>query len=524
MPDQDKTNPVVPDASVVSKKQSRISFVWIVPIIAAIAGAWIAVTTIRNKGPEITIVFKSAEGLEANKTQIKYNGVEVGEIKSVRLADDYQTVIATAQMSPRAEEFLHKDTEFWVVRPKISGATVSGLSTLISGAYIGMVIGKSKEEQRHFTALEAAPLEVGGVTGRYYTLKTPTLGSLAAGTPIYFRRIQVGQVASFEMDKTGKFVNVKMFVQSPYDQFITKDTRFWNASGLNVSLNAGGLQLHTESVLSILIGGVAFETPPESSDLPAAPENTIFDLSRSREDAFRPPPVSPQTYTLVFKESLRGLSIGAPVELNGIAIGEVTDIHARFDTGALDFVAPVTIRVDLARYGITFYDSKKTNEVVTPEERRNAIDTLVARGLRARLKTGSLLTGSRFVSIEFVTDAPPATVDWSQTPVELPTASGSMSSIETDVADIVKKFNQVPFKEIGDNLNKTLAGTQGTLTNVNQLLNNAGQMVAPGSVLDAQLNNTLQQVGGAAQALRILADYLERHPEALLYGKPGETK
>lgn len=524
MPDAEPKNPVIPEAKVVAKKWSRISFVWIVPILAALAGAWITITTIRNKGPEITIVFKSADGLEANKTQIKYNGVEVGEIKSIRLSDDYQSVIATAQMSPRTEEFLHQDTEFWVVRPKISGATVSGLSTLISGVYIGMEIGKSTLSERNFTALDSPPLETGGVTGRFFTLKTSSLGSLGAGTPVYFRRVQVGQVAAYAMDRSGKFLNVKFFVQSPYDQFVTTDTRFWNASGLNVSLSASGLQLHTESLLSMLVGGVAFETPPESLDLPAAPKNTVFNLSRNREDAFRPPPVNPQEFVLVFKESVRGLSVGAPVELSGIPIGEVTGIRAQFDTGKTEFTAPVTIRVDMARYGVNVVEKGKPINVLSEAGRRQAMDTLIARGLRAQLETGSLITGARFIALEFVPDAPPVTLDWSQNPLQLPTLPGKLSSIESGVADVVAKLNQVPFKEIGGNLNQTLTGLQGTITNASQLLNNAGQLVAPGSVLDAQLNSTLQQVGGAAQALRILADYLERHPEAIVHGKPGAAK
>lgn len=524
MPDTDQSNPVVLEANVVSKKRSRFSFVWIVPIIAALAGAWITITTIRNQGPEITIVFKSAEGLEANKTQIKFNGVEVGEIKSIQLADDYKSVIATARMSPRTEEFLHKDTQFWVVRPQISGANISGLSTLISGAYIGMEAGHSKEGARKFTALDNPPLEVDGITGRYFTLKTPNLGSLGPGTPIYFRRVQAGQVASYQMDEDGKYVDVKIFVQSPYDQFVTTDTRFWNASGLNVSLSASGLQLQTESFLSILIGGVAFETPEKSLDLPAAPENTVFTLSQSREEAFRPPPVNPQEFVLVFKESVRGLSVGAPVELNGIPIGEVTDIRAQFDTEKAEFSAPVTIRVDMARYGVDVLDDGKSINVLSDADRHKAMDTLIARGLRAKLRTGSLITGARFVSMEFVPDAPPIALDWSQRPLHLPTLPGKLSSIESGVADVIAKLNQVPFKEIGDNLNKTIAGAQGTLTNANQLLDSAGQLVAPGSVLDAQLNNTLQQVGGAAQALRVLADYLERHPEAIIHGKPGDAK
>ncbi len=240
MSDTQKTNPVVPESKVVSKKRTGFSLIWLIPILAAVVGAWIAINTVRNQGPTITITFKSAEGLEAGKTKIRYNGVEIGEIHAIRLSEDYQSVIATAQMSPRTDEFLVKDTTFWVVRPQISGANISGLSTIISGAYIGMDIGQSKEKGRDFVALKEAPLEVGGVTGSFFTLKTPNLGSVGKGTPLYFRRLQAGEVESYELDKNGKFLNVKVFVQSPYDKFITTDTRFWRVpAAWIISLSAG---------------------------------------------------------------------------------------------------------------------------------------------------------------------------------------------------------------------------------------------------------------------------------------------
>ncbi len=524
-------NPNVPESKVVAKPRARFSSVWLIPIVAALAGIWVAITTIRNEGPKITIIFKSAEGLEANKTKIRYNGVEVGELSAIRLSDDYQSVIATAKMSPQTEEFLRKDTKFWVVRPQISGANISGLSTIISGAYIGMEIGKSKSSERRYEALKNAPLETGGVTGHFFTLKTPQLGSLNKGTPVYYRRLQAGQVSDFELDPSGKFLNVKVFIQAPYDRYVTGDTRFWQASGIDLSLTANGLRVQTESVLSILVGGIAFETPVTDSPLPPAATDTTFTLAKDRAEAFRPPAQNPQKFKLVFTESLRGLTVGAPVEINGITIGEVTDIHAQFNAKLGEFTAPVTIQVDPARFGVDFLNAPTTGSAEDIAVHRKTLDTFVARGMRAQLKTGSFISGSRFVAIEFFPDAPLATLDWSQSPVQIPTLPGSMESIEAGVVGVIKKLDQLPLAEIGTNLNKTvnnldrtLVGAQGTLTNADQLLKNAGNFIAPDSAFDAQLNVMLQQVGGAAQAMRVLADYLERHPEALLRGKSGSAK
>jgi paraquat-inducible protein B len=226
----------------------------------------------------------------------------------------------------------------------------------------------------------------------------------------------------------------------------------------------------------------------------------------------------------VFKESLRGLEAGAPVTLSGITIGEVTKVHAQYDQQTFEFVAPVTIELDPERYGVDFVADLDVAGMDAETVHRKAIETFVARGLRAQLKSGSLITGSRYIALEFFPDAKPVTLDWSQTPLQFPTQPGNLESIETGVAEFIKKLNKVPLEDIGNDLRKTIVGVQTTLTNTDQLLKDANKMVAPGSVLDSQVNQTLQQVGGAAQALRVLADYLERHPESLIHGKPGEAK
>ena len=324
MPDTEKFSNV-PEAKAVPKKRTRLSLVWVIPIVAAVAGVWIAVTKILEKGPEITIVFTTGDGLEANKTKIVYDGLTIGTLTSIKLAPDHTHVIAKAEMSPKTENFLVKDIKFWVVKPRVSGLNVTGLGTLISGYYIGVQLGQSKESERSFTALESPPVG-GDVPGRFFQLQTKTLGSLGEGAPIFFRQIQAGQVVSYELDKDGKNLNVKIFVQSPYDQFITPDTRFWNASGVDLSLTAAGLHVQTESVMSILAGGIAFETPVTDSPQPPAPADTTFTLFNDRTTAFRPPPRDPHTYLLVFKQSVRGLSVGAPVEIGGIQIGEAHNI------------------------------------------------------------------------------------------------------------------------------------------------------------------------------------------------------
>lgn len=534
----DERGPVapVPESRAVARRQTRLSLVWVIPIVAALVGVWVAVTRVLSEGPKITIVFRSAEGLEAGKTKIKYNGVDVGTVETIRLSDDHLSVLTTVQMAPKTENFLVEDTRFWVVRARISGASVTGLSTLISGDYIGMEIGASRENKRDFVALETPPVVTYDVAGRFFLLKTPNLGSLDVGTPIYFRRLQVGEVASYQFDKDGRFLTVKVFVRAPYDQYVNGDTRFWQASGIDVSLTASGLTVQTQSLLSILIGGIAFETPATAQVQPAAEQNTTFTLYANRAQAFEPPPRNPQTYELIFTQSVRGLLPGAPVEFRGIKVGQVIDIRAQIDARTFTFSAPVTIQLDPQRLGIKVLDLRAGAGLATI--RRNLIDSLVAHGVRAQLQTGNLLTGAAFVALDFFPGAPPATVDWSQNPVRLPTIPGELQEVEASVTNILKKVDKMPLKAIGDNLRNalaefaqtmvtargTLVSARGTFVSATGTFGDANNIMQANSVQLQQLDSTLLEVSRAARSIRVLADYLERHPEALIRGKKGEAK
>jgi paraquat-inducible protein B len=537
MSDEQTRSPSVPESKTVAKKQTRLSLVWVIPIVAAVIGVWVAVTRILSEGPKITIVFTSAEGLEAGKTKIRYKGVDVGTLETIRLSDDHERTIATAQMAPKTEGFLVQDTQFWVVRPRISGANVSGLGTLISGAYIGMEIGKSRESKSDFVALDTPPVVTINAPGRFFALKTTDLGSLDTGTPVFFRRLQVGEVASYKLQSDGQFFNVRIFVQSPYDRYVTPNTRFWQASGIDVSLSASGLNVQTQSLLSILIGGIAFATPADGQVVPAAAtQDSTFTLYANRSQAFEPPPRNPQTYQLIFKESVKGLLPGAPVEFRGIKIGQVTDVRAQIDAKTLQFSAPVTIQLDPQRLGVRVLDLRAGADLASI--RRKVIDSLVANGVRAQLRTGNILTGATFVALDFFPGVPPATVDWSQRPVQLPTTPGELQTLEASVSNIIKKIDKMPLQQIGDELRKDLAdldltldtarGTlttaTGTLVSARTTINNANNYVEPNSAQAQELDNTLTEISRAARSVRVLADYIERHPEALIRGKKGEPK
>ncbi|MDX2168612.1 MAG: MlaD family protein [Deltaproteobacteria bacterium] len=534
MPEQ--PTPSVPQSQVISRRRTPLSAVWVIPIIAALVGAWVAVTRILDEGPKITVIFANAEGLEAGKTTVHYNGVDVGTVTGIHLTADHLRVVLTIQMAPKTDDFLVEDTTFWVVRPRISGANVSGLGTLISGAYIGMDIGQSKQARREFAGLDTPPVVTPDAPGRFFRLTTPELGSLDTGTPIYFRRLQVGQVVSYALDDDGKALTIKVFVKQPYDKYVTRDTRFWQASGIDVSLTASGLSVQTQSLLSILIGGIAFETPASDPPGDAATADTEFTLYGSRTDAFQAPARHPQKFVLVFSDSVRGLTVGAPVEFRGIPIGQVSAISAQIDAKTFEFSAPVTVELDAQRLGVQLQDLPPDADLESL--RRDVINRLVAHGIRAQLQTGNLLTGALFVTFDFHPEAPPATVDWSTQPPRLPTAPGQFQALEARLANIVKKIDEMPLQAIGNDLRKSIAdldrllvGAEATLDkadtlvdNADALIQNANRMVEPNSLLGTELATTLQELTRAARSLRVLTDYLERHPEALIRGKTGEAK
>jgi paraquat-inducible protein B len=540
--------PDIPEAATVPKKRGRFSVVWIIPIVAAVIGGWIAVQKYLSQGPTITINFSTAEGLEAGTTKIKYNGVDIGAVSAITLSKDRQSVVVTAKMAPESDSMLVEDTHFWVVRARISGGTVSGLGTLLSGSYIGIDVGKSKEKRRDFVGLKVPPVVTGDTPGQFFFLKTDTLGSLDYGTPLFFRRIQVGQVVAYQLDQDGRSITANVFVQAPYDQYVTTGTRFWQASGIDASLSANGVSVHTESLVSILIGGIAFETPPEGPVLPPAGPNTVFKLFDNREDAMKPPQGEPRYYVLVFRQSVRGLVPGAPVEISGINIGEVVSIGLDFDLKTSGVAIPVTVKIYRE---LAFARLGKDEARMAKVDPHTIIEKLIGLGFRAQLQTGNYLTGALFVAFDLFPNAPKATVDWSKEPPELPTVPGELQGIEQSLTNIVQKLEKLPLEDIGKDVSKALVTLNQTLADASKLLKRVDADLAPeakaalagarrtleaaeraisstdkvylgpNAPVQQEFRDALQGVMEAARAIRELMDYLERNPGALLGGKRG---
>ncbi|OYD72924.1 UNVERIFIED_ORG: paraquat-inducible protein B [Burkholderia sp. CF145] len=530
-------SPDVPEAVATPRSRWRVQIVWLVPLIAILIGGWLAVKAVMEQGPTVTIGFETGEGLEAGKTKIKFKNVDIGVVKNVKLSGDHRRVIATAELSKDATNLLIEDTRFWVVRPRISGGTVSGIGTLLSGSFIGMDVGTSTKPRRDYTGLETPPVFAIGVPGREFILKGADMGSLDVGSPIFYRRLQVGQVISYQLDPDGKGVTLHIFVNAPYDRYVKPDTRFWQASGIDVSLDTTGVKVNTESLVAILIGGLAFQTPDETPDDAEAAANTEFALFNDRAEAFKRHDRIVDHYVLVFRESVRGLVVGAPVDFLGIVVGEVAAINTGFDPVTKRFSIPVEIRLYPERFTSRFVKGGAGGRITNDRER--LAQTLVDHGLRAQLRTGNLLTGQLYVALDFFPNAPKAKVDWTTTPPEMPTIPGGLQSMQDSVTSLLAKLNQIPFGGIGKGAQKTLADAdtllkqlrtdvvpqaRDTLAAAQTALNSANGALQPDAPLAQNTADAMSELARTAAAFRSLADYLERHPEALIRGKPEDNK
>ena len=348
--------PREPDASelpepVVRSGKRQISIVWLVPVVAILIGGWLIYKAISEKGPEVTITFNTAEGLEAGKTKIKCKDVEIGLVEEISLSKDLTQVIVKAQLVREADSFLSENSRFWVVRARVSASSVTGLGTVFSGAYIDIDPGAPGKPARHFAGLEDPPIVKTWEKGRHFTLVAERKGSLDIGSPVYYRQLEVGRVAAYNMAPDGSSVTFKVFIRDPYPGFVRKNTRFWNASGIDVKMDAQGIQVNTESFVSILVGGLAFDVIESfgASTEPAAIEDEPFTLYPSREAAREKTYVTKRYYLLHFTTSVRGLSLGAPVEFRGIPVGHVVDLKLEFDPKKMTFDIPVIIVIEPGR-------------------------------------------------------------------------------------------------------------------------------------------------------------------------------
>lgn len=540
MKSQATDGPQAPGQASVKTRRFSVSLVWIVPIVAVLVGISLVVHSLLQEGPTIVVNFKTGSGLTADKTEVKYRSVVIGRVSDVQLSDDQKSVNATIKLAKQAESFTREDSQFWVVRPRIGAGGVSGIDTLLSGDYIGADIGQANGRAKNFQGLENPPPITYGEPGKRFTLHTEDLGSLDIGSPVYYRKIPVGQVVAYALDPDGKGVNIELFVHSPNDQYVTENTRFWNASGVDVSVGANGFSVKTESLSSILVGGIAFRAPQYSPDDKPAAEEYAYELFDDQQSALAPPNGKPQYLSLRFEQALRGLKVNAPVEFLGMEIGKVVSINLDFDPTKKSFPVNVGIVIYPQRLGQAHIKLLKAFNHDPNDEAGGIrlIGGFVENGLRAQARSGNLLTGQLYIALDFYPKAEKVAFDPNARPVMIPTVPGSLEELQGKLEAMVDKVNKLPIERIANNLDsnlvelrkgltqfnaKTLPSVQTTLSDVSKTLQSANSTLADDSPQREQLTQTMDELKRMSRSLRELSDYLGRHPESLIRGRPDDA-
>jgi paraquat-inducible protein B len=529
------------------QKRRWFAWVWVVPIVAAGIVVWLAWRALVDRGPEITIEFKAAEGLIAGQTKVQHRDVDVGSVESVEITPDMLRVVVRARMTRQAAPFLNENTRFYVVAPHVGVGGISGLSTIVSGSYIEMVPGRDGKELRKFVALDEPPILPPDAQGRFFTLESTDLGSLTRGSPISYHGVSVGEVEGYLLADNGSHVTVTAFVRSPWDNLVHPETRFWNAGGVDVTLGAQGIRVRANSWQQLLSGGIAFETSTDVLSKQPSAADSDFQLYDNRQSALRAPRGPELVYVADFTGNQRGIEPGISVELDGDEVGEVKESHLRYDERQHTLVTRVTFSVDPERVKIEGMPNATGGD---PRDRAGGwLKTLVSRGMRAQVASASFLTGQKLVALDMAPNAPPAHIEQVGQQLEFPaTSSGDLTEILQSVRGVLKNLDRATsgpqlghalksldntltrldgftrdvepdIKSLVKSLRDTADSAQGTLTAVQGMVGSNANNPA-----NTDLPKLMRELEDAARSVRVLADYLDRHPESLLRGRKEEKQ
>ncbi|HTI02293.1 MAG TPA: MlaD family protein [Acidisoma sp.] len=548
-------------AAVRTRGRRRISLIWAIPAISLAVGGWLVWDTYAKRGPKVTITFDQGDGLTAGQSVVKHRDVTLGTVTAVKLTPDMNHVNVTVQMTRDATPLISDQTKFWIVRPRFFAGSFSGLGTLLSGPYIDLLPGAARgKSATHFVGLEDPPVLQSAIPGRTFLLQAKRIGSVSLGAPVFFRDLQVGQILGWDIGDMAREVTIHAFVRAPYDAYVQDDSQFWNASGLSINLGAEGVQVQVQSLNALLLGGVAFSTPDESTQNAESAPNHEFPLYLSQDDAKQAVYDRKVNFVSYFTGSVAGLGPGSPVTLHGLKIGEVTGVDMVYDAKSHQILAPVHFEIQPQRI-------KNINQEVVAAGPLTNLRILVARGARAQIQKANLLTGQSEIAIVDVPDAPKADVTVQGTDIVFPTAPGAFDSISSSVTSLLNKINAMPFDQMSASLTSMLDGlnkiTNGPETkqavsalsktlvqsetlvkqlntdvgpalkslpqltkqlktavgSLNTVLVSANTGYGADSHFSRQLDRLMAQFNDMAQSFRTLADLLASHPEALLRGR-----
>lgn len=544
-------------------QRRRLSLIWAIPVVTLLIGGWLAWQTISERGPLITITFETAEGLSAGQSHVRHKDVDMGVVQNVALTADRKRVQLTVRMNKEAEPLLTDKAEFWVVRPRFFAGAISGLQTLVSGAYIDLLpSAASGTSQRNFVGLENPPVLLSDVPGRTFLLQANRIGSLNLGSPIMFRDLEVGEVLGWDVGEMARNIVVHAFVRAPFDKYVHDSSRFWNASGASIQLGATGLQLQVESLRAVVLGAIAFETPEDPAATAETEAEHTFPLYQTKDAADGSTFKRSVPFIANMTSSVSGLASGSPVTLHGIKIGEVASVSLLYDHATDAIIVPVHFTLEPERIAML--------DLPTGGSLDAKMQELVRRGLRVKLDTYSYLTGQKQLVMDVFPDAGAGKLEKQDDAYVVPVLAGGADDIATAASNLMNRLNGIPFETIGQNLNQTLAGAnallndrqltrtvaslQSTLASTQALVNNLDRGMTPmlqrlpaiatglddavkrtdklvGSVeagyggdsrFNRDVSQMMTQLSDAARSVRVLADLLSRHPEALIRGRTDQ--
>lgn len=557
MSDEPRPSAVSSEPTSARVRPARVALVWLVPAVAALIAGYLVWRDWVQHGAQITITFATANGLVAGQTQVSHKAVALGTVEDIQLSKDLSNVIVHVRISRDATPILTDHARFWVVRPRLTTRAVSGLETLVSGAYIEVDPGPpGGQPQTEFKGLEEPPGVRSDEPGHTYVLTTDRIGSLGPGSPVLYRNANVGEVLAYKLGPETEPVTINIFVRAPFDRYVHPSTRFWKETGLTIGYGAQGLHVELDSLQAALAGGIAFSTPRAAADSPPASSDTGFPLYADQTQAIEAGYVERIPFVAYFQSSVQGLGPGSPVQLFGIQIGVVTAVKPQFKADG-----PPQVRVDMEVQP----DRVFTRADIAARDPVEVIQHLVESGMRAELSTLSFITGQESVSFTFSPGAAPAQVSREGPAIVVPSRPGA--GLADAVGAIAQTLSRLPLEQIADNLNRVLVSADQTIgspemrtairslsatlqelqtltretnagltpalkrlpaiadqlqqavTQANQVLGGLSGGFGAQSDFHRDLQQLMAQASDAARSIRLLADFLDRHPEALLRGR-----
>jgi len=519
-------------SAMTEKQSTAFSIVWIIPLIAAIIGGWLVFKSVTDESTTVEVTFLYAHGIEKRKTFVKYRDIKIGQVTDIHFSNDLSHVVVVMQIDGLNADRLTESSRFWVVKPRVGTSGISGLETLMSGAYIELDPGEGSIVTSKFTGLEEPPRNYLDSKGTVYNIQADSLGSLAVGSPVHYRGLAVGQVIKYALADDRNHVDIKIFIDTPHDQFIRHNTRFWNTSGVEVEVGTSGVKMDVESMISLFAGGISFDTTESAGISMQASEDTIFTLFKTKKPEADELISFTVPFLMYFSESIRGLSVGSPVEFSGIRVGSVADISFDADLDNNNIRIPVLIKLEPERIPL-----KQRKEWKSNEQRKQGtikfIRMLVKKGMRGQLQTVNMLTGQSSIMIDMYPDAKEVSLREEYGYMVVPTVPGTLTNLTTKINNLLNKLEAFPLESIGENVEEATAGANklfndkniaASIVNLNAVLEKTNALINSmnadeGGVLGVQARTTMEELAKAARSLRAMAEYLERHPESLLTGK-----